>query len=96
MSQEIEARFFRCAICRREIDTRLDWARKGKYLELAPVCRRCEQNEVSSGYGSRAASGSRINSGSFKDRRIASRLLALANTLILEANQASWRKSNVE
>ena len=71
---------FRCAICRRDIR---DWpGRNGRDAHLEPICRSCE-SVWTSGTG-------RPQHGSFKDRRRAMQLLALAEALHNRAALINW------
>lgn len=70
---------FVCAICQRRIDMR--WNRRGPDETLPPVCRSCEREY------SRPAT---VKGGSFRDRRVAAQIDALAEALRCEAARKSW------
>ena len=83
---------FECAICSQYIDCR--WNARGASRQIHPICNICERV---SGY---RWNGSphyrpRPNAGAFMDRRNATRILALADTLQAEASANRWRKRHV-
>lgn len=71
---------FCCVICERQVNTR--WSSVGPTEELPPVCRYCEKT-YAEGVGKATA-------GSFRDRRNAIRIYALAEALHTTAMQIHW------
>lgn len=70
---------FDCAICGHHIDNR--WPGPKQIWSLAPVCRYCEDTWAHP----------LPPQGSFKDRRIARQIGALAEALETAAKHANWR-----
>lgn len=69
---------FECVICERPA---LQWGGPGgRYQEVAPVCRGCEQR-----YGANPPQG-----GSFMDRRKSVQISALSEALLGTANIMKW------
>lgn len=69
---------FTCIVCGRDVS---DYRhRNGRDRHIAPLCRGCE-----SYYGDRSP-----QAGAFMDRRIATRVSALANALCGEAHAKQW------
>lgn len=71
---------FCCAICQRIVDTR--WNHVGRDEEVPPICRWCE-HEYTDRVGKPVA-------GSFRDRRDAMRIYALAEALHTAAMRIHW------
>mgnify|MGYP001758574395 FL=1 len=71
---------FCCVICERKVNTR--WCSVGRDEEVPPVCRYCER-QYAEGVGKPAA-------GSFRDRRNAMRIYALAEALHTAAMRIQW------
>ena len=78
---------FTCAICQREVTNR--WNYSPRDYERPPVCKSCE---TVSGYSWTGAVKFRTmpTGGSFRDRREALRIGALADALADEANRQKW------
>ena len=70
---------FFCAIC--GFDVRDYYHGAGHLSPIAPVCRSCEQH-----YGTKVGSP-----GTFRDRRVAAQISALAVALHGEASAQKWR-----
>lgn len=71
---------FCCVICERQVSTR--WSSVGPTEEQSPVCRYCE-GQFAQGVGKPTA-------GSFRDRRNAIRIYALAEALRTAAMRIHW------
>jgi hypothetical protein len=71
---------FTCAICQRNVCMR--WNGRGRDRQVAPVCTRCE-GWYSEGIGKPTA-------GSFMDRRIVARGIALSQALHDAAARQQW------
>lgn len=70
---------FVCAICSREASNRWNWSPRD--YERPPICKGCEA----------CYRVQRPRGGSFRDRREAMRLYAIAEALATEATQIEWR-----
>lgn len=79
MSEEQQVAFD-CAICGRHVDFRWPGAKQSWHID--PLCRYCETT-----WGPRQKPH-----GSFKDRRMAVQISALANALESEARAAHYRR----
>jgi len=83
---------FVCAICQSESHNQ--WSpRHGPGVEISPICCICERL---SGYdwAGRPRYRTKPNGGSFMDRRNATRILALADTIAGTATQIKWSKKH--
>lgn len=78
---------FTCVICRREATNRWHW--RPREYERPPVCTSCE---TFTGYSWTGAARKRTSptGGTFRDRREALRIGALADALAEEANRQTW------
>lgn len=76
---------FTCAICQRSICMR--WPGRGRDAQIAPVCTYCERS-YSEGRGKPTA-------GSFMDRRMVVRVIALAEALHDAAARMQWEPRHV-
>ncbi len=72
---------FACAICRRRVDMRWNFAKGGDRI-IPPICRPCER-DFSQGVGKPVA-------GSHMDRRNVTRGVALAEALRTAASHQQW------
>ena len=82
---------FTCVICRNTASNR--WRHSPKEYERPPICRGCE---VSKGYSWNGGLRQRVapSGGSFRDRRNALRIAALADEIDYECQRQTWSKTN--
>lgn len=80
---------FTCAICQREATNCWNWSPKD--YERAPVCKSCERGHT--GWPFRRGVQPPKH-GSFRDRREAVRIFALADALHDEAARMDWNKTH--
>lgn len=85
----IPAEDFVCAICQRNVDRR--WNPKDANEEFPPICRNCETLSHYGPYG-QPRHRTRPTAGSFRDRRMALRIGALADALVELAANQKWSK----
>lgn len=80
---------FICVICGREASNRFHWS--ARHYERPPVCKSCE---TFTGYGwaGRARQRTSPSGGTFRDRREALRIGALADAIAEEATRQQWSK----
>lgn len=71
---------FTCTVCQRDVSMRW-WVRRDAWSHQAPLCIVCER-----GYGVKKMPPF----GTFRDRRMASQILALSNALESEARRSSF------
>lgn len=62
------------------------WNQRGPSERIPPVCNYCELT-----YGARTRGARPGTRGAFRDRRLATQVMALAEALECEARQSIWR-----
>ena len=82
---------FTCACCKKHVDCR--WNPKGKDRQIPPICIQCETVKGYSWTGG-PQHRTKPTGGSHMDRRIATRILALAEELANTAQRIEWSKKH--
>ena len=82
---------FVCAICERGASNRFNYSPRD--YERPPICKSCENVNGYSWTGS-ARFRTKPSGGSFRDRREAVRIDALADAIAHEANRMKWNKEH--
>ncbi len=82
---------FECVVCRTVASNR--WNHSPKDYERPPICKHCERV---TGYTWTGQVRNRTlpTGGTFRDRREAGRIAALADAIAIEAQQQEWRKKH--
>ncbi len=86
MSEEPPADFT-CVICERDASNK--WNHSARHFERPPICKSCEEITGFSWNGG-ALHRTKPTGGTFRDKREALRIGALADAIASEANRQHW------